>query len=923
MGRHAVRRPEPDRRRRRARDPEGQDRSSTSPAARPIRTTSSARCCSTRRFGTLPALDARGPPEVRLRPHDPRALPAPRALRRRPLRARSSATRGTARATASTSSAARARRPTPTARCSTSARSIGAWPIGIGHPCFGCTEQKIAFRDAAAHDGGHRAADAARHLSADPRGRRATSARSRPASPARSSAASPAPGYVASKKLRDRRTAERGPPTSRRSSHGHHATRGAQDRRSLGGAAATAARRPRVDRRAVLPLPPADAVGLLYDTTLCIGCKACVVACQDANGLPRDPTRHRRALRRAGRPEPQRQERHQAVPRRRQAVVRQGAVHALHRSGVRRRLHARRAQEARVRHRQLRRRPTASAAATARSPARSTCRSSSGRRPRRSIVKCELCHHRLAEGQEPACTEVCPRQAVIFGKRADLLAGSEAAPRRRPRPLRAEGLRRDRRRRHAGALPRRTCRSTSSASRRSATSRRRTLARSVQHGVYGLRRAGGALRRARRRDAAATAQANGREAPTTEASMSTHAEPVGGPLITRPRALLAGALRRSARSLIVWRLVAGLGAATALNDGYPWGLWIAFDVVTGTALACGGYAVAHPRLHPQPGEVPPAGAAGDADQRARLHAGRRRRRPRRRPLVERLAACRCSSGTGTSTRCCSRSRSASWPTSSCSGSSSRRRSSSSARAGPTRRGGARWSRAALPILEQAVDVRIIALGLLLPTMHQSSLGTLMLLAGSRLHPLWQHAAAAAAVPGVLRLDGLRGGRVRVARSRAWRFRRQAGDRDARRPRRRDGADAVGRRRCCASATWSGAGSSARCFAGDGCARDGAARARRCSSAPVVMLASPARRHDLGHLVRAAMLHDLRRRRSTGSTPTWSPSCRARTGPYFPSVPEIAGHRRPGRVEVLAYIVIVKTFPILSGARPPRRERQAF
>ncbi len=32
---------------------------------------------------------------------------------------------------------------------------------------------------------------------------------------------------------------------------------------------------------------------------------------------------------------------------------------------------------------------------------------------------------------------------------------------------------------------------------------------------------------------------------------------------------------------------------------------------------------------------------------------------------------------------------------------------------------------------------IIALGMVLPTMHQSSLGTLMLLAGSRLHPLWR------------------------------------------------------------------------------------------------------------------------------------------------------------------------------------------
>jgi Fe-S-cluster-containing dehydrogenase component len=37
------------------------------------------------------------------------------------------------------------------------------------------------------------------------------------------------------------------------------------------------------------------------------------------------------------------------------------------------------------------------------------------------MVKCELCNHRLAEGKQPACTEVCPRKAVIFGKRDDLL----------------------------------------------------------------------------------------------------------------------------------------------------------------------------------------------------------------------------------------------------------------------------------------------------------------------------------------------------------------------------------------------------------------------------------------------------------------------------------------------------------------------
>src|SRR5438034_6383670 len=38
-----------------------------------------------------------------------------------------------------------------------------------------------------------------------------------------------------------------------------------------------------------------------------------------------------------------------------------------------------------------------------------------------TVVKCELCKERLAAGKEPACTDVCPRNAVIFEKRADLL----------------------------------------------------------------------------------------------------------------------------------------------------------------------------------------------------------------------------------------------------------------------------------------------------------------------------------------------------------------------------------------------------------------------------------------------------------------------------------------------------------------------
>src|SRR5512140_2394169 len=32
--------------------------------------------------------------------------------------------------------------------------------------------------------------------------------------------------------------------------------------------------------------PPPDAVGLLYDATRCIGCRACVLKCKEANGMP-------------------------------------------------------------------------------------------------------------------------------------------------------------------------------------------------------------------------------------------------------------------------------------------------------------------------------------------------------------------------------------------------------------------------------------------------------------------------------------------------------------------------------------------------------------------------------------------------------------------------------------------------------------
>jgi formate dehydrogenase iron-sulfur subunit len=44
--------------------------------------------------------------------------------------------------------------------------------------------------------------------------------------------------------------------------------------------------------------------------------------------------------------------------------------------------------------------------------------------------------------------------------------------------------------------------------------------------------------------------------------------------------------------LIAFRFAAGLGAATNLSDGYPWGFWIGMDILAGIALAAGGFVIA-------------------------------------------------------------------------------------------------------------------------------------------------------------------------------------------------------------------------------------------------------------------------------------------------------------------------------------------
>ncbi|HEX9885018.1 MAG TPA: Ni/Fe-hydrogenase cytochrome b subunit [Longimicrobiales bacterium] len=348
-----------------------------------------------------------------------------------------------------------------------------------------------------------------------------------------------------------------------------------------------------------------------------------------------------------------------------------------------------------------------------------------------ALHKCDMCRSRREEGLQPACVESCRRGALTFGTRDELLA--EAHHRIAARPDRynpkvygeTDG---------GGTsvlyLTRRGVSFAQLGLPELGDESPATLPESIQHMLYRWFAAPTALFGL----LATVVHRNSRSlhAEEAEAHVSEKPEPVGGPLLTRPVLVLA-ALAIVGVVTVLWRFVAGLGATTNLNDGYPMGLWIAFDVVTGTALACGGYAMAllvyvanRGRYHPlvRPALLTSAFGYTLAGLSVMVDIGRPWNAWR---IPTNAWHWNLSSILLEVALCIMLYTAVLWI------------EVSPAVVDRLRDSRARWLRegaaAVSPRLERALPW-FIALGILLPTMHQSSLGSMMLVAGVKLHPLW-------------------------------------------------------------------------------------------------------------------------------------------------------------------------------------------
>jgi len=166
---------------------------------------------------------------------------------------------------------------------------------------------------------------------------------------------------------------------------------------------------------------PSDAVGLLYDTTKCIGCKACVVACKEANELPADVDGYGGGLYDA--PEGLNQSTKNVIQLYEEgdtmSYVKKQCMHCFDPACVGAcMLGALQKTEYGIVTWDGDRCVGCRYCQTA-CPFDVPKFQWNARNPQ--IVKCELCKDRLVQGKNPACTDACPRGAVIYGKYAALL----------------------------------------------------------------------------------------------------------------------------------------------------------------------------------------------------------------------------------------------------------------------------------------------------------------------------------------------------------------------------------------------------------------------------------------------------------------------------------------------------------------------
>jgi len=206
---------------------------------------------------------------------------------------------------------------------------------------------------------------------------------------------------------------------------------------------------------------------------------------------------------------------------------------------------------------------------------------------------------------------------------------------------------------------------------------------------------------------------------------------------------------------------------------------------------------------------------------------------------------------------------------------------------------------------------LIALGVLLPMMHQSSLGTLMVLTGSKLHPLWQTPILPLLF--VISSFAMGLGAVIVESMLANYFFRRPLEGPMLRRLARVGAYALGGFLLLRFGDLAVRGELGAAFGFD--SRSVMVLAESLVFVVgIAMLLSKSRAADPGQLMRAAITICV-----AGGLYRFNAFIIAfKPGPgwsYFPSVPELVITLGLIALEIMAYLVLVQRFPVLRGLKP--------